>query len=97
MFENGSSSYTGGGPPASGNVVTHLDESGTSLDTGIIAIQTSDDKKVTMPITGMDGTTFLVLITGIGAVVSILGLGYNAYRKRREDTGTEDRAATGRR
>ena len=70
------------------DVITHLVDKGdatamaTALSEGRISIQTSDDKKIVMPITGLDGTAIAVALAGGGLIASIAGL--YASRRRRD-------------
>lgn len=62
------------------DVITNLIDNGdgkavaAALAEGRISIQTSDDKKIIMPITGMDGTTAAIAIAGGVLLVSMTGL-----------------------
>ena len=63
------------------DVVTNIQD--VNQRTGLITLQTSDDKKIPLPITGMDGIT-LVTVLGISAVV-IATVGLIISRRRRND------------
>ena len=73
-------------------VATHLvdadDEAAmsTALDTGNISIMTSDDKKVALPITGMDGTTAAIVYGGGAILLGLVGIG--ATRRKRDGDGS---------
>jgi len=72
---------------SSSDVVTHLvdadDEQAmeTALLEGRVSIQTSDDKKVDVPITGLDGT--FAVTTAAGGVLLVSMAGLYASRRRR--------------
>ena len=77
-------SVSGGitGATVSSDVVTHVEDSGDTLSTGTINVTTSDDKKITMPITGMDGATAVFVY---GTIALVLGMGgWFASRRIRE-------------
>jgi len=70
------------------DVVTHLVDAdneaamSTALETGNISIMTSDDKKVALPITGMDGTTAAIVYGGGAVLLGLIGIG--ATRRKRD-------------
>jgi LPXTG-motif cell wall-anchored protein len=76
------------------DVITHLVDKGdasamaTALAEGRISIQTSDDKKVIMPITGLDGTTAAAMLAGGMLIASMAGL--YASRRRRHDESEQE-------
>lgn len=83
-------SLSGGeGAKANGtDIVTHLvaadgDAVASALETGTVAIQTSDDKKTVMPITGMEGTSAATLLACGVLAASLAGL--HRIRRREED------------
>ncbi|MDO4399428.1 MAG: isopeptide-forming domain-containing fimbrial protein [Coriobacteriia bacterium] len=63
------------------DIVTGIDETVTDLASGVVSITTSDDKKVVLPITGLEGTAAVVGFASFVFAVSLLGL----YRSRRDD------------
>jgi fimbrial isopeptide formation D2 family protein len=80
------------------DVIANDDDMGTSASattaTGKIAVETADDKKVLMPITGMDGVTAGIVYGGGAIALGIAGL---LVTRRRGDeaagTATESPAA----
>lgn len=75
---------SGGEAAPEGQVATHV--VATTAATGAADVQTSDDKKVLLPVTGMDGVkTSIILASGV-IVVSAAGL----IRSRRKGAGEGD-------
>ena len=63
------------------DVVTHVEQDDNATSTGTITLVTSDDKKVSLPVTGLDGVTAATMC-GSGAIA--LGLaGWFATRRKR--------------
>lgn len=75
---------------ASSDIVTHLVDADSekameeALVEGRISIQTSDDKKVDVPITGLDGTLAASTVAGGVLLVSMAGL-YTSRRRRADE------------
>ena len=63
------------------DIATGIDEAATDLASGVVSITTSDDKKVVLPITGLEGTAAVVGFASCVFAISLLGL----YRSRRDD------------
>jgi len=74
---------------SSTDVITHLVDKGNddavaaALVEGRISIQTSDDKKIIMPITGMDGTSAAIIIASGVLLISMAGLYVSRRRARK--------------
>ena len=81
-----------GGKASDADIVTHLegaDSAGMAqaLESGTISIQTSDSKKVIMPITGLDGITTVVALGGAAVVAGMAGiLATRKPKQPREDS-----------
>ena len=62
-----------------------------NVNTGAVAVKTSDDKKVLMPITGMDGVT-ASLVYG-GAAIALGLAGWVALRRKKQDDDVSEESA----
>ena len=71
-LDNLETQVSGGEAAPEGQVATHA--VATTADTGVSQVQTSDDKKVVLPVTGMDGVTAGVFLASGVLVVSAGGL-----------------------
>lgn len=86
-LENLATQVSGGEAAPEGQVATHVVT--TAAATGTSEVQTSDDKKVLLPVTGMDGVTASVLLASGVTAVSAAGL----IRSRRKGAGEDETCA----
>ena len=85
---------TSGGEAATSSdtdIATHVVGESTSIETGVVSVQTPDDKKAPMPLTGREGTGVALAVAGGVLLASIAGL----HRGRRREDRTRMRAPAG--